>query len=208
MKRSIATTLLVLGTPAALGFAPSLLPRTPSPSSLSMARRGKGLSVSGGGNKLSKPKSIEGSEPSQAKSAPRANWVQTSIPSIKSLPKERGVVKFVDTNVPSLVNKQTNPTGAVSVVNQAGKTYCFSSSCPSCKIPLGKSKVLDPNDETGDDARLECDFCGSTYNLRTGMPTAKEGGKMMAFLFSKSEDVPLPVYGLGEQGGKVFINVP
>lgn len=35
----------------------------------------------------------------------------------------------------------------------------------------------------------------------------KESGKLLGFLFSKSENVPLPTYGLGEQGGKVFINV-
>jgi len=190
------------------GFAPAPLPQSlPSSSSLSMAKRGKGLSVSGGGNKLSKPKSIEGSEPARASTA-KANWAQTSIPSIGSLPKEKDSVQLVETNVASLMDKGTNPTGAVSIVNHADKTYCFSSSCASCKIPLAKAAVLDGNDETGDDARLQCDFCGATYNLRTGAPVKKEGGKMLGFLFSKSENVPLPVYPLGEQGGKVFINVP
>merc|ERR1711906_94918 len=54
--------------------------------------------------------------------------------------------------------------------------------------------------ETGADPRLACDFCGSTYNMRTGAPVKKEKGKMLGFLFSKSEDKTLPVYGLGEQG--------
>ena len=208
MKRSIA--LLVLCAPAAFGFAPTA-PSQESSSALSMARRGKGLSGVSGGNRLSKPKSIEGSETNSAgggAAAPKANWAQTSIPSIKSLPQEKNTVKVVDTDVPSLINKQTNPTGAVSIVNYEDKTYCFSSSCASCKIPLTKAAVLDGNEDTGDDARLQCDFCGATYNLRTGSPVKKEGGKLMGFLFSKSEDVPLPVYGLGEQGGKVFINVP
>lgn len=72
---------------------------------------------------------------------------------------------------------------------------------------MTKAKVLDPNGETnGDDARIQCDFCGATYNLKTGEPVQKEGGKLLGFLFSKSDDVSLPVYGLGEQGGKVFIN--
>jgi len=107
-----------------------------------------------------------------------------------------------------LINKQTNPTGAVSIVNYKDKTYCFSSACASCKIPLTKGKVLDATEDTGDDARLQCDFCGATYNLRTGSPVQKEGGKLLGFLFSKGDTVQLPVYGLGEQGGKVFINVP
>lgn len=207
MKRSIA--IFLLGVPAAFAFAPSsLLPSPHSPSSsLSMAKRGRGLSVPGGDDKLSKPKSIEGSEPARASAAPKANWAQTSIPSIDALLGEKDAVKLVDTNVASLINKQTNPTGAVSIVNHGDKTYCFSSSCASCKIPLAKAAVLDGNDETGDDARLQCDFCGATYNLRTGEPVTKEGGKLMGFLFSKSKDVPLPVYGLGVQGGKVFINV-
>merc|ERR1712127_1078669 len=153
---------------------------------------------------MGKPKSIEGAQPTEGK----ANWAKTTIPSIKSLPKEKNAVNLVDTNVPALINKQTNPTGAVSIVNYESKTYCVSSSCASCKIPLTKAKVLDANEETGDDARLQCDFCGATYNLRTGEPVQKEGGKLLGFLFNKSDDVPLPVYGLGEQGGKVFINVP
>lgn len=207
MKRSIA--LFLLGAPVAFGFAPSPHTQCPSsPSSLSMAKRGRGLSAPGG-SKLSKPKSISGSEPGQTQaSAPKANWAQTSISSIDSLPKEKDTVRLVDTEVASLINKQTNPNGAVSIVNHEDKTYCFSSSCASCKIPLAKAAVLDGNDETGDDARLQCDFCGATYNLRTGEPVKKEGGKIFGFLFSKSEDTPLPVYGLGERGGKVFINVP
>lgn len=58
------------------------------------------------------------------------------------------------------------------------------------------------------DGRLQCDFCGATYNLRTGEPVEKEGGKLLGFLFSKSEKEKLPVYALGEKGGKVFISMP
>lgn len=171
-----------------------------------MAKRGKGLSADGGSNKLNKPKSISGSESSEATS-PKGNWAQTSIKSIKSLPQEKNEVKLVETNVPSLIDKNTNPKGAVSIVNYNDKTYCFSSACASCKIPLTKAKILDPTDDTGNDARIQCDFCGATYNLRSGAPVQKESGKLLGFLFSKSENVPLPTYGLGEQGGKVFINV-
>merc|ERR1712238_549576 len=127
---------------------------------------------------------------------------------IKALPKDTNAVQLVDTNVPALMNKGTNPTGAVAIVNRDGNTYCFSSACAACKIPMTKAVVLDPTEETGTDARLACDFCGSTYNLRTGAPVAKEKGKLFGFLFNKSDDAPLPVYGLGEQKGKVFINIP
>mmetsp|Transcript_20257 Transcript_20257/g.28948 ORF Transcript_20257/g.28948 Transcript_20257/m.28948 type:complete len:203 (+) Transcript_20257:132-740(+) len=197
---------LILLTCAATvsGFAP-VLPEQSSSALMAKGRRG-GLS-SGGNSKLNKPKSIGGSE-TDAESKPKSNWVQTSIPSIKSLPSEKNVVKLVDTQVPSLINKQTNPTGAVSVVNYEDKTYCFSSSCASCQIPLTKGNVLAPTDETNNEARLQCDFCGATYNLRTGAPVEKEGGKLFGFLFSKTESKELPVYGLGEQGGRVFINVP
>lgn len=205
MKRSFA--IVLLGAPAVLGFAPSSPLLSHPSSALSMGKaRGRG-SISGGGgsgNKLNKPTSIDNS----SESAPTSNWAQTSIPSIASLPKDANVVKLVDTNVPALVDKGTNPTGAVSIVNYEDTTYCFSSSCGSCKIPLSKATILDPTEETGDDARLQCDLCGATYNLRTGSPVTKEGGKMLGFLFGKSDDVPLPVYGLGEKGGKVFISVP
>jgi nitrite reductase/ring-hydroxylating ferredoxin subunit len=217
MKRSIA--FLLLGAPAVFGFVPASHPphqrqaSSSSSPSLRMVKRGKGLDVgaAGGNNRLGKPKSIIGSEPGgeSAKKSGKGNWIQTAIPSIRSLPQEKDVVRVIETGVPALIDKGTNPNGAVSIVNREGKTYCFSSSCASCKIPLTKARVLGPNDETGgDDARIQCDFCGATYNLRTGAPVKEEGGKVLGFLFSGSKSAPLPVYGLGEQGGKVFINLP
>jgi nitrite reductase/ring-hydroxylating ferredoxin subunit len=203
----LSSFVLLLCAAAVSGFAPAL--QQQSSSALYMAKGRRGGLTGDGNNKLSKPKSIGGSDSaSDSESKPKSNWVQTSIASIKSLPSEKNVVKLVDTNVPSLINKQTNPTGAVSIVNYNDKTYCFSSVCASCQIPLTKAKVLEPNEETNNEARLQCDFCGATYNLRTGSPVTKEGGKLLGFLFSKSESKELPVYGLGEQGGKVFINVP
>lgn len=209
MKRSLA--VLLLGAPAALGFtAPPALPcRSPHPPAppLSMAKRGKGLSIDGGGNnKLNKPQSLSGPAPAADDKAPF--WVPTTITSIKSLPQETNVVQMVETGVPALVNKGTNPTGAVAIVNRDGATYCFASACAACKIPMTKAQVLEPTEETGTDARLACDFCGSTYNLRSGKPVAKEKGKLFGFLFSKSGEESMPVYGLGEQKGKVFINIP
>ena len=196
------------------------------------ARRGKGgLDVGeeggGGGIKnnnnsgLNNPKSIgggsknskAGGDNTASSNSNNKNWVQTSIPSIASLPQDKNVVKLIDTNVPRLIDKATNPTGAVSIVNIGEKTYCSSSSCASCKIPLTKAEILDPNDETGGvDPRLRCDFCGAAYNLRTGMPLkVKDGGgwKPLGFLFwNVAGNNPLPVYALGERGGKVYINIP
>ena len=110
----------------------------------------------------------------------------------------------------SITDKNINPTGAVSIVNyqdeSATTTYCFSVSCASCKIPLTKGKVLPPK-ESGD-ARLQCDLCGATYNLRSGEQVEKEGGKMLGFLFNQNKEEKLPVYALGEKGGKVFISMP
>ena len=212
MKRSIA--ILLLGAPAVYGFVPASHPLRQR-QALCAVKRGKGLDVGEGGgasNRLSKPKSIRGSEPgggSAKKSGDKGNWIQTTIPSIKSLPQEKDVVRVIETGVSALIDRGTNPNGAVSIVNRGGRTYCFSSSCASCKIPLTKAKVLGPNDETGgDDARIQCDFCGATYNLRTGAPVREESGKVLGFLFGGSKGASLPVYGLGEQGGKVFINLP
>ena len=181
-------------------------------------RRRRGGGGDNNNSRLGKPKSIiRGSEPGggsakKKESGSKGNWIQTTIPSIKSLPRERDVVRVVETGVSALIDRGTNPNGAVSIVNRGGETYCFSSSCASCKIPLTKARVLGPNDETGGgdggDARIQCDFCGATYNLRTGAPVREESGKVMGFLFGGSKGASLPVYGLGERGGKVFINLP
>lgn len=140
----------------------------------------------------------------------KSNWIATSIPSLSDLPKETNIVQVIDTNVASITDKNINPTGAVSIVNYQGDsattTYCFSVSCASCKIPLTKGKVLPPK-ESGD-ARLQCDLCGATYNLRSGEQVEKEGGKMLGFLFNQNKEEKLPVYALGEKGGKVFISMP
>ncbi|KAL3823671.1 hypothetical protein ACHAXA_009776 [Cyclostephanos tholiformis] len=216
MKRPLVAIFLLSATAAvAFGFVPSSHLRQarttppPPPSSLCMARRGKGLDVRGSNSRLGKPKSISGSEPTSKSGGVGNNWIQTTIPSIKSLPQERDVVRVIETGVPALIDRGTNPNGAVSIVNRDnGRTYCFSSSCSCCKIPLTKATVLGPNDETGGaDDRIQCNFCGATYNLRTGAPVKEEGGKVLGFLFSGSKGAPLPVYGLGEQGGKVFINL-
>eukprot|EP00956_Cyclotella_meneghiniana_P013489 scaffold19546_cov65-Cyclotella_meneghiniana.AAC.6 len=168
--------ILFLTLPSTLAFSPSFASRNDG--SFLNAKRGRGLDV----------------PPSSAPSK-KSNWIATSIPSLGDLPKETNVVKVIDTNVASITDKNINPTGAVSIVNyqdeSATTTYCFSVSCASCKIPLTKGKVLPPK-ESGD-ARLQCDLCGATYNLRSG---------------EQNKEEKLPVYALGEKGGKVFISMP
>lgn len=154
--------------------------------------------------------SLSLNERKQTAASKKSNWIATSIPSLDNLPKETNTVKVIDTMVPSLIDKNTNPTGAVSVVNYKSDTdtttYCFSVSCASCKIPLTKGKVLPPKESK--DARLECDFCGATYNLRSGVQVEKEGGKLLGFLFNQNKEERLPVYALGEKAGKVYISMP
>jgi nitrite reductase/ring-hydroxylating ferredoxin subunit len=43
-------------------------------------------------------------------------------------------VGLLETQNILLVNKQTNPAGAVSVLTYRGETYCFDVQCPQCKV--------------------------------------------------------------------------
>jgi len=153
-------------------------------------------------------------ETQQSGTKKKTNWVPVQgITSMSDLPKEENTVKLVDTMATQLINGATNPTGAVSIINYDGKTYCFSSSCACCQIPLSKAKVLPPNDETGGKSpRLTCDFCKATYNIRTGervqnSESAGLLGGVVAGLFSKKDKVPLAIYDLGEKNGQVLINL-
>jgi nitrite reductase/ring-hydroxylating ferredoxin subunit len=148
-------------------------------------------------------------------SSKKTNWVPVQgVTSMADLPQEENVVKLVDTMAEQLIDRGTNPTGAVSVVNYEGKTYCFASSCKCCQIPLAKAQVLAPNEESGGtNPRVSCDFCKATYNIRTGARLAdaeKPGllGGIVVGLFSKSDKIPLPIYDLGEKKGQVLINLP
>jgi hypothetical protein len=85
------------------------------------------------------------------------NWVDTKQ-SVKQLPTVEGQVSLIDTGAFLLVDKATNPTGAVGVVKYGPQTHCFSSSCPQCKIPMTKAKALPPSEETGKAPRIACDF--------------------------------------------------
>ena len=202
------------------GFAPTLtnINARTSHTSLFMAKGRKSLRktiAASNGSNARGVTPMAGEMPSSPSSNKRTNWVPVKgISSMKDLPQEENVVKLVDTKADQLINSATNPTGAVSIVNYDSKTYCFSSSCPSCKIPLSKAKVFPPNEETGNTVpRLSCDFCKATYNIRSGERVEnaeKPGlfGGVVSGLFSAQESVALPTYDLGEKSGQVLINLP
>jgi nitrite reductase/ring-hydroxylating ferredoxin subunit len=139
------------------------------------------------------------------------NWCP--LPPGNKLPTEDNAVTLMDTNLTTLKNRGTNPTGAVAVVKYDGQTYCFASSCPSCKIPLVKAKVYPAAADADSKApRLACDFCKSAYNLKTGAKEAsiQEGGffgSIVKSVMSAQASGPLPVYKLGEKNGKMLIAV-
>ncbi len=100
-----------------------------------MKRRGGGKSLQkelGGNNK--NVQSMSGGVMNSSK-----QWIPVSgMSSTAELPTEEGKVKIVETMVPALMDKATNPTGAVAVVKYGPNTYCTSISCASCKIPMTK----------------------------------------------------------------------
>ena len=197
----------------AQAFSPALLNTKSSnfDTSLAARRGGKSLRKTVAASNNSRGVNPMGGEMETGK---RTNWVPVQgISSMSDLSTEENAVQLVDTMAEKLTNGATNPTGAVSVVNYEGKTYCVASSCSCCQIPLTKAKVLPPNDETDGNPRLSCDFCKATYNIRTGerVENAEKPGLLggvVTGLFSKSEKVPLPTYDLGEKNGQVLINLP
>ena len=137
----------------------------------------------------------------------QVNWCPT-LAKVSDLPTENGSIGIIDTNLPTLKNGATNPTGAVSVGKIDGNLYCFAINCPQCKIPLTKAMML------AGPARVACTFCKSTYDLKTGskVDTAAEvsGGMLdgiVKSIFSAQDGGPLSVYKLGEKGGKVLIDL-
>mmetsp|Transcript_37414 Transcript_37414/g.87255 ORF Transcript_37414/g.87255 Transcript_37414/m.87255 type:complete len:217 (-) Transcript_37414:335-985(-) len=143
-------------------------------------------------------------------------WVSVEgAPSLDDLPKDENKVKLINTMADALIDGAVNPYGSVAVTTFQGKTYCFAASCSCCKIPMDKAKVYVPNEESGKDPRVCCDFCGSTFNARSGKrlenaPERSSGllGGFVKGLFSASPTIGLNTYDLGEQNGKVVIAVP
>lgn len=178
-------------------------------------RRGKGnlkKTFGVGNSQRGKPKSLDITSPNVAASL--GAWMDVlGVKSMSDMPKAEGTVSVVETMAEPLKDSQTNPNGAVSVVNYSGRTYCFSVSCPTCKIPLTKAKVLDPNDESGDHPRIYCDFCSATFDAFTGKALTRDKstkknllGGVISTLLSKDEE-QLPTYELGEKNGKVLIRI-
>jgi hypothetical protein len=163
------------------------------------------------------------------------NWC--ALPDGQNLPTTSGEVSLLDTNLPTLKDRATNPTGAVAVVQAPSNSqyYCFSSNCPSCKIPLTKAKVLPPLDMTNvldktlvpevasQGPRLICDFCQAPYSLKDGTrlpsaaiadvkssPNSNFLGSILKNVMSAQSDasMPLRMYRLGESSnGKLLIVV-
>lgn len=134
------------------------------------------------------------------------NWIPLNTPASQVSNQQDGTVTFVETNLITLKDGAANPNGAVSVLKYKGQTYCFDSTCPCCKIPLTKSKVV----ETEDGPQLVCDFCKTKYSLKDGAKLGKEEGGgifsgLVKTVFSAQESGPLNMYKLGEKDGKLLI---
>lgn len=204
-------------------LAPTLNTRIIGGTALMMAKGRKGSlrqnvegsSKSGGGKPLGGGgKPIGGG--GRVTSGKKANWLPVKgISSADDLPTEEegNKIKLADTYADVLMDGATNPNGAVCIMAYGGKTYCTAVNCPTCKIPLNKATLYAPNDETNGDPRLCCDFCKTTFNLRTGTrvenaeSTGVVGG-IVKGLFSASTKAPLKTYELGEKNGQIVINLP
>lgn len=152
----------------------------------------------------------------EAKSA--ANWLPLpdSLSPATSLPSQPDQLTFLDTQLPALTNAATNPTGAVAVVKHGSQTYCFASSCPSCKIPLAKARVAERRSSNAPDRTevvLSCDFCKAAYDLSSGARVAElqSSGGLFSGVVSNllkanpQSAGPLRTYKLGQVGGKLVI---
>ena len=199
----LSTVLVLISAYVANAYSPMGMPTTRS--TMTMKRgRGSFQKEIGGGN--GGGMSSRGSTRS---AGPIKNWITVPKSSKKDLPKKEGQVSLLNTQAFLLVDKNTNPTGAVSVAKYEGQTYCFSASCPSCKIPMTKAKCLPASEETGTAPRVSCDFCKATFNLKTGEQvesTESSGflGGIAKAVLSAQDSTPLPVYSLAEKDGKIL----
>lgn len=192
----------------ATAFAPMGI--TTKRSEISMRRgRGSGLRRELDESSSSSSSSFTGG---MGQSSSGTNWLDTKK-SVKELPTKEGEIKLIETGAFLLVNKQTNPGGAAATVKYGGETYCFDANCPQCKIPLSKSKILPPNEETNNKApRISCDLCKSTYNVKTGEkleaaePAGFLGGIAKSVLGSQ-DGGDLDTYQLGEKNGRIMFTM-
>lgn len=224
MRSSQLTT--VVGTLAVASYCSAFTATVPSPrfathrSAMTMrkgGRRSRDL-LGDAGSRSVGSKGVTSMGGAGAAPQTSTNWVPVaSVKSMADLPQEEGKVLLVDTMAQQLIDGAVNPNGAVGVVKFKGSTHCIASSCPSCRIPLAKAKVLDPTEETGTDPRICCDFCSATFNIRSGQRIADAGGSglfggiaksIMNAQDSRNGVLPLETYELGEKKGSVFINLP
>lgn len=147
--------------------------------------------------------------------ASSTNWIAIPATTADVENVKEGKVQLIDTMADSLMDSLTNPTGAVSIAKYSGDIYCFSSSCPSCKIPMSGAKVL-PVTPSRSAPLIACTFCKNAYDLKSGKKTEvspeEAGGGLFAGLAksifkSTGNGDPLPRYQLGEKDGKLLINV-
>ncbi|GMI25890.1 hypothetical protein TeGR_g948 [Tetraparma gracilis] len=176
------------------------------PSALA-AKRGKGGLGSKGGSKPPNP-GFSAPQPSGSSS----KFFKTPALAT-SLPAEDGAVALLETMAPPLINAGTNPNGAIAVARFAGKLFAFQSGCETCQFPFKKAKLLPAAEDSGEDPRLACDFCGCTYNLRTGAPLKDAGvsgnvmGKMVRSTNTKGRS-GVRVFELAEDDkGRVLLKL-
>lgn len=194
--------------------------------SLHMVRRGKGSIGKEIGNNNNNEGGMgmggDATSASSSNSNNNLNWTPIAV-AVAALPTEENKVTLIDTNLITMKNAQTNPTGAVSVLKYQKQTYCFAINCPSCQIPLLKAKcvpIVNPMEGTKSSSlsappALQCDLCKATYNLKTGdkiTDTTNIGdqpgllGGIVKSLFSSKASGPLKVYQLAEKNGKLLIS--
>mmetsp|Transcript_22023 Transcript_22023/g.52417 ORF Transcript_22023/g.52417 Transcript_22023/m.52417 type:complete len:218 (-) Transcript_22023:118-771(-) len=214
MNTSIKQTLLTLAIVLCVANAFAPMGITTKRSAISMRRgRGSGLKKELNDDSPRSPSSSSSSfTGGMGKSPSGTSWLDTKK-SVKELPTEDGEIKLIETGAFLLVNKQTNPGGAAATAKYGGEMFCFDANCPQCKVPLSKSKILPPNDETKNKApRIACDLCKYTYNIKTGEQLEAEestgflGGIAKSILGSQ-EGGDLPTYQLGEKNGRIMFTM-
>lgn len=82
---------------------------------------------------------------------------------------------------------------------------------------MTKAKALPPNEETqrtNNAPRVACDFCQSTYNLKSGERLESQqgngglfGGIAKAVLGANKDSGPLNIYQLGEKNDKIMFSM-
>jgi nitrite reductase/ring-hydroxylating ferredoxin subunit len=196
--------IVSLGTVGTQAYSFHNMPVSASP------RRAISLSMKRGRGSFKKEIVGEGSGTSSSgssagQSRDGLNWLPLPV-ATTALPQKDGEIGILDTELFTLKNGATNPTGAVAVARQDGQTFCFSIGCPSCQIPLNKAKLVTREGQP----ILGCAFCKASFNLRTGqkVEALEKGGifgGVVQSLFSAKDSGPLTMYKLAEKNGKLLI---